>query len=307
MTIDVEDYYHVSAFESVIPVNAWERYESRVERNTMRLLDIFEAHNVKATFFVLGWVAERHPELVRTLAAQGHEVASHGYSHRRIYTQTPAVFREETQRSKRLLEDCIGQPVRGYRAATYSITRQSLWALDILEEVGFEYDSSIFPIRHDLYGIPDYPRFCHRLNHHPRLVEFPLSTVKVGRMTLPIAGGGYFRLFPYALTRWGIRRLNYREQQPATVYLHPWEIDPAQPRIAAGRLSRFRHYLNLSSTETRLRHLLQDIAFAPMAEVLQELELLTCDTPLVRTPRPQSPPSESRVIKAYEKHLEKRR
>jgi polysaccharide deacetylase family protein (PEP-CTERM system associated) len=278
LTIDVEDYYHVSAFESVIPVNTWERYESRVERNTLRCLEIFDAYGVKATFFVLGWVAERHPGLVRALAEEGHEVASHGYSHRRIYTQTPAVFREETHRSKQYLEDCIGQPVRGYRAATYSITRQSLWALDILEEAGFEYDSSIFPVHHDLYGIADYPRFCHRLDRHPGLVEFPLSTVKLGRMTLPIAGGGYFRLFPYALTRWGIRRFNHREQQPAAVYLHPWELDPDQPRIAASRLSRFRHYLNLRRTETRLRQLLQDVAFAPMAEVLQDLGLLTCDT-----------------------------
>ena len=277
LTIDVEDYYHVSAFESVIPVDAWEGYESRVERNTMRFLEIFDAHGVKATFFVLGWVAERHPELVRTLAAQGHEVASHGYSHRRIYTQTPEVFRAETRRSKQLLEDCIGRPIRGYRAATYSITRQNLWALDILEEAGFAYDSSIFPIHHDLYGIPDYPRFCHRLETHPSLVEFPLSTLRFGTKTLPIAGGGYFRLFPYAVTRCGIGRLNRREHQPAVVYLHPWEIDPGQPRIAASRLSRFRHYLNLDRTEVKLHRLLQDFAFAPMAEVLQGWGLLPCD------------------------------
>jgi polysaccharide deacetylase family protein (PEP-CTERM system associated) len=277
LTIDVEDYYHVSAFESVIPVDAWEGYESRVERNTMRFLEIFDAHSVKATFFVLGWVAERHPELVRTLAAQGHEVASHGYSHRRIYTQTPGVFRAETQRSKQLLEDCIGRPIRGYRAATYSITRQNLWALDILEEAGFAYDSSIFPIHHDLYGIPDYPRFCHRLETHPGLVEFPLSTLRFGTKTLPIAGGGYFRLFPYAVTRCGIGQLNRRERQPAVVYLHPWEIDPGQPRIAASRLSRFRHYLNLDRTEVKLHRLLQDFAFAPMAEVLQGWGLLPCD------------------------------
>jgi polysaccharide deacetylase family protein (PEP-CTERM system associated) len=276
LTIDVEDYYHVSAFEPVISMTDWDRYESRVEKNTHRILNLLDAHTTKATFFVLGWVAERYPGLVRTLVARGHEVASHGYAHQRVYTQTPEQFRTETRRSKRLLEDILGQPIRGYRAASYSITVQSLWALDVLRDEGFAYDSSIFPIRHDLYGIPRYPRFCHMLPG-PReapLVEFPLSTLRVGGINVPTAGGGYLRLFPYAYTRWCIRYLNQREGQPAVVYLHPWEVDPAQPRLAAGTRSRWRHYTNLHRMEERLVRLLQDFSFGTMAEVLQARGLL---------------------------------
>lgn len=276
LTIDVEDYYHVSAFESVVRSADWEHYESRVERNTQRLLDLLEAHETKATFFVLGWVTERYPALVRTIAARGHEVASHGYAHQRVYTQTPAQFRAETRRSKDLLEDTIGQAILGYRAASYSITAQSLWALDVLREEGFVYDSSIFPIRHDIYGIPEYPRFCHVVpgeNVAP-LIEFPLSTLRLGGVNCPIAGGGYLRLFPYAYTRWGIRHLNRREAQPAVVYLHPWEVDPAQPRLSAPRLSRLRHYTNLHRMEARCMRLLQDFSFGTMVEVLQARGLL---------------------------------
>jgi polysaccharide deacetylase family protein (PEP-CTERM system associated) len=271
LTIDVEDYYHVSAFEAVVPFADWERYESRVEKNTHRILDLLDTYMTKATFFVLGWVVERHPGLIRTLVARGHEVASHGYAHRRVYTQTPEQFRTETRRSKRLLEDTLGQPIRGYRAASYSITVQSLWALDVLREEGFVYDSSIFPIRHDLYGIPSHPRFCYMIpgqNGSP-LVEFPLSTLRFGGTNFPIAGGGYLRLFPYAYTRWGIRYLNRREGQPAVVYLHPWELDPEQPRLPAGKLSRFRHYTNLHKMEGRFVRLLQDFSFGTMSEVLQ--------------------------------------
>ena len=270
LTIDVEDYYHVAAFDSVVRFADWERYESRVEKNTQRILDLLDEHATQATFFVLGWVLERHPGLIRTIVARGHEVASHGYAHQRIYTQTPEQFRAETQRSKSLLEDTLGQPIRGYRAASYSITRQSLWALDVLREAGFVYDSSIFPIRHDLYGIPSHPRFCSVMpgEHGAPLVEFPLSTLRLGGTNFPIAGGGYLRLFPYAYTRWGIRYLNTREGQPAVVYLHPWELDPAQPRLPAGRLSRFRHYTNLHRMEERLVRLLQDFSFGTMSEVL---------------------------------------
>ncbi|HEY5870025.1 MAG TPA: XrtA system polysaccharide deacetylase [Candidatus Tectomicrobia bacterium] len=270
LTIDVEDYYHVAAFDSVVRFADWERYESRVEKNTQRILDLLDEHATQATFFVLGWVLERHPGLIRTIVARGHEVASHGYAHQRIYTQTPAQFRAETRRSKSLLEDTLGQPIRGYRAASYSITRQSLWALDVLREAGFVYDSSIFPIRHDLYGIPSHPRFCSVIpgEHGAPLVEFPLSTLRLGGTNFPIAGGGYLRLFPYAYTRWGIRYLNTREGQPAVVYLHPWELDPAQPRLPAGRLSRFRHYTNLHRMEERLVRLLQDFSFGTMSEVL---------------------------------------
>jgi polysaccharide deacetylase family protein (PEP-CTERM system associated) len=277
LTVDVEDYYQVSAFESVVPFADWERYESRVERNTYRLLELFERYHTSATFFVLGWIAERHPGLIRAVHAQGHEVASHGYAHRRVYTQTPAQFRAETQHSKRLLEELTGQPVLGYRAASYSITTQSLWALDILREAGFVYDSSIFPIRHDRYGIATAQRFCHVLSEHPgsRLVEFPPSTVVVLGRKLPVAGGGYFRLFPYAVTRWGVRRLNRQEHHPAMIYLHPWEIDPDQPRLPAGPLTQWRHHVNVRKVADRLQRLLQDFTFGTMRQVLQERGLLT--------------------------------
>src|SRR6266511_605870 len=277
LTIDVEDYYHVSAFESIIRFEDWDGYESRVERNTSRLLDLLDAYRTKATFFVLGWVAERHPRLVRTIQMRGHEVASHGYAHRCIYTQRPEEFRRETRRAIRTLEDATGQRIFGYRAASYSITDASLWALEILQEEGFPYDSSIFPIHHDRYGIPGYQRFCHVVNGHAGngLLEFPISTVRLAGSNIPVAGGGYLRLFPYTLIRWGIRRINAREDQPALVYLHPWEIDPGQPRIQASALSRFRHYVNLEKTEQRLVRLLQDFTFGTVLAVLKERGLLS--------------------------------
>jgi len=276
LTIDVEDYYHVSAFESIIPYRDWERFESRVEQNTHRILDLLDQYKTKATFFVLGWVAERQPKLIRTISEQAHEVASHGYAHQRIDTQSPDQFREETRRSKRIIEDAIGQPIFGYRAASYSITAKSMWALDILREEGFLYDSSIFPVRHDLYGIPGYNRTCHLLNGHggSGIVEFPLSTLRLAGINIPIAGGGYLRFFPYGFTRWAITQLNEKEGQPAVVYLHPWEIDPEQPRIPAGARSRFRHYMNLNKTEDRLKALLRDFTFGTMSEVLRKQGLL---------------------------------
>jgi polysaccharide deacetylase family protein (PEP-CTERM system associated) len=276
LTIDVEDYYHVAAFASVIQRRDWDKYEGRVERNVNRLMDILDEYRTRATFFILGWVAERHPQLSRAIQKRGHEVASHGYAHQCIYTQTPEQFREETRRSKQLLEDAIGRPILGYRAASYSITQQSLWALAILQEEGFVYDSSIFPIHHDRYGIPGYSRFCHVVDGRPEvgLVEFPPSTVRLGGVNIPIAGGGYFRIYPYAFTRWGIRHLNTTEHQPVVVYLHPWEIDPEQPRIPAKAFSRFRQYFNLAQTEPRLIRLLQDFTFGPMASVLSEQGLL---------------------------------
>jgi polysaccharide deacetylase family protein (PEP-CTERM system associated) len=276
LTIDVEDYYHVSGFESVVRFEDWDRYESRVERNTHRLLDLLDEYQTKATFFALGWIAERQPQLIRAIDGRSHEVACHGYAHRRIYTQAPEQFRQETRRSKQLIEDAIGRPILGYRAASYSITAQSLWALEILREEGFAYDSSIFPIRHDRYGIPGYRRFCHALNgpEGSTLVEFPISTLRLAGVNVPIAGGGYFRLFPYAFIRWGLRRINEKERQPALVYLHPWEIDPAQPRIRARALARFRQYLNLQKTEERLVRLLQDFRFGSMSTVLRERGLL---------------------------------
>ncbi len=274
MTVDVEDYFQVSAFETVVSRDRWNDLPSRVVPNTERLLGILAEHEVHATFFVLGWVADRFPSLLSRITDLGHEVASHGYWHQLVYSQSPRAFREDIRRSKDVLEAATGQRVEGYRAPSFSITSQSLWALDILIEEGFRYDASIFPIRHDRYGIPDSPRHPYVL---PRasgsLVEVPGSTARLGAMNLPVAGGGYFRLLPYAWTRWGIARLNARERRPAVFYLHPWEVDPDQPRLQASRLSRFRHYRNLRETEPRLRRLLREFQFAPLRRVLADAEL----------------------------------
>jgi len=276
LTVDVEDYFHVSAFADSISRSDWSNHTLRVEHNTHRLLDLFDEHNVRATFFVLGWVAERVTGLVREIASRGHEVACHGYSHQLVYEQSEDVFREETLRSKMFLEDVIQSPVRGYRAASYSITKRSLWALDILAEAGFEYDSSIFPVHHDRYGIPDAPKYPYRLTT-PRehsLIEFPLSTASFLGYRLPMAGGGYFRLYPYPLTRAGLRQINSRANKPFIFYLHPWEIDADQPRIQASWLSRFRHYNNLDKCESRLRKLMSEFQFATTWDVLKDLELV---------------------------------
>ena len=274
LTVDVEDYFQVSAFAKSISQNEWDNYPSRVERNTQRLLDMFDEAQIKATFFVLGWVADRNRSLIQEIAQRGHEVASHGYSHQLIYNQSQAVFREETLRSKLLLEDIIQAPVRGYRAASYSITKNSLWALDVLAEAGFDYDSSIFPVRHDRYGIPDAKEIPHVLKtpNGESIVEFPLSTAKIFNYKLPVAGGGYFRLYPYTLTRAGLRQVNSRHQ-PFIFYLHPWEIDPDQPNIEAGWFSRFRHYNNLEKCESRLQRLMNDFQFDTAWHVLDSLGL----------------------------------
>jgi polysaccharide deacetylase family protein (PEP-CTERM system associated) len=269
MTIDVEDYFHVSVFDGLVPRHAWEGMESRVCANTERLLTIFDETNVQATFFILGWVAERFPWLVRRIAEQGHEIASHGYGHRLVYDLTPKAFRADVRRAKDLLEQTAGRRVCGYRAPSYSVTPRSLWALDVLMDEGFVYDSSIFPIHHDRYGIPVSPRHPYVLSRPPAsIVEAPGSTVKWGPFNLPVGGGGYFRILPYGWTRWGIRRLNEFEKLPAIFYLHPWEIDPDQPRLSAGRLSRFRHYRNLEKTEDRLRALLREFRFSTMMSLL---------------------------------------
>ena len=275
MTVDVEDYFHVSAFEQVIDRTSWDGRVSRVERNTRRLLEMMAERQMRATYFVLGWVAERYPQLVAEIAAAGHEIACHGYSHRLVYNQSPEEFRQETLRAKALLEDQAQCPVRGYRAASYSITARSAWALDVLVDAGFDYDSSIFPVRHDRYGMPGTPRFPYRIAAPSgrELVEFPLTTLPLGGATLPIAGGGYFRLYPYAFSRWGLARVN-REGEPFIFYLHPWEIDPGQPRIQAGLLSRFRHYNNLGTCEARLGALMDDFSFTTVAEVLAQRGLL---------------------------------
>ena len=269
MSIDVEDYFHVSAFDGLVPRARWDTMESRVYANTMRVLEIFDEFKVRSTFFVLGWVGERHPDLVATIARQGHEIASHGYAHRLIYDQPPAAFRSDVKHAKEILEDACGRAVVGYRAPSYSITPRSLWALDILAEEGYEYDSSIFPIRHDRYGIPVSARQPYRIDRGIRsLIEVPGSTTRIGPLNLPVAGGGYFRLLPYWWTRWGIARINRQERRAAVFYLHPWEIDPDQPRLQVGRLTHFRHYRNLDQTEGRLRQLLTDFRFDAIDRVV---------------------------------------
>jgi polysaccharide deacetylase family protein (PEP-CTERM system associated) len=269
MTIDVEDYFHVSAFENSVPRSRWESLESRVVRNTDRLLELLGQAQVRATFFVLGWVAERHPALVKRIADAGHELGSHGYAHRLVYDQSPSEFREDLRRSRDVLSSASGLPIDGYRAPSFSITTRSAWALDIIREEGFLYDASIFPIRHDRYGMPSSPRHIHALECPAgTLLECPGSTVRMAGVNLPVGGGGYFRMLPYAWTRWGISRLNGREGRPAVFYLHPWEIDPDQPRLSGSFISRVRHYTNLHKTEDRLHRLLADFRFTALGDVL---------------------------------------
>jgi len=273
LTVDVEDYFQVNAFAGVVRHHEWDRFKPRVVANTLKALDLFDEFQAKGTFFVLGWVAERAPGLVTEIARRGHEVACHGYGHQLIYEIGPERFREDIRRAKGIIEGITGEPVQGYRAPSYSITGRSLWALDILVEEGFTYDSSIFPVVHDTYGIPDARRFPHDIACAAgSLREFPLTTFNIrgaGReLRLPIAGGGYLRLLPAPLVRRAIEAVNRTERQPAVLYFHPWELDPDQPRIRAGLKSRIRHYLNLHRTEAKVRHLLENLAFAPMGEVL---------------------------------------
>ena len=329
LTIDLEDYFMVSAFEKVVKREEWERYDSRIERNTYRLLEILDEsgsayrakrlanelapcasphtpNRIKATFFCLAWVAERYPGLIKEIHREGHEIASHGYNHRLVYEMAPYEFRLDVRKSKRILEDKIGEDVIGYRAPSYSITKKSLWALEILAEEGYHYDSSIFPIHHDRYGIPDAPRFpflismngnsvikfddlnlnsevsLHSAFRNPRcstpssglptlkyLLEFPLSTIRLGGMNIPISGGGYFRLFPYSSIKKRLTKINRMEGMPFIFYLHPWEIDPEQPRIdGISRKSRFRHYVNIGKTENRFSRILSDFRLSSILDVL---------------------------------------
>ena len=271
MTVDVEDYFHVAAFNKVINPEEWEKWPCRVEANTHKLLQLFADSNIKITFFILGWVAERYPELVKTIHAQGHEIASHGYSHQLIYKQDQKVFREETAKSKQILEDLAQVQVIGYRAASYSITRKSLWALDTLTELGFTWDSSIFPTRHDNYGIPGSPEEPYKIitSSGKILTEFPLTTAKVFGQSVPAAGGGYFRQYPYALSRWLFERASNNQTKPQIFYLHPWEIDPDQPRVPnASWFSNFRHYTNLSRCLPRLERMIGDFQFGTISQSL---------------------------------------
>jgi len=271
----VEEYFQVSAFSEYVPLSQWDQFQTRVERSTHTILDRMAQGGVKGTFFVLGWVADKYPQIVRAIHSEGHEVACHGYSHRLVYEQTPDEFRGETRRAKAILEQSAGCQVISYRAASYSITKQSVWALQILAEEGFENDSSIFPIVHDRYGIPSALRCPTVLDLEGgfSLTEFPMSTLNRYGLNIPISGGGYFRLFPYSVTRAAIRRLNQVDNLPLVFYLHPWEFDPEQPRQPVGRVSRFRHYLNLHKTEPRFVRLIEDFDFAPLAAVGRSLSL----------------------------------
>jgi polysaccharide deacetylase family protein (PEP-CTERM system associated) len=267
LSVDVEDYFHVRAFAHAIDPATWPARECRIPRNLDRLLALFDRAGVKGTFFTLGWVAERYPEWIRRIVAGGHELASHGYMHALVHEQTPAVFAEDVAKTKAILEDVGGTEVLGYRASTFSIDSRSLWAFDILQEAGYSYSSSVNPIAHDLYGFRAAPRFAFR----PRpggLLEIPLSTVRIGSRTLPCAGGGFFRLFPYAVFRGLLRRVHATERQPVVFYLHPWEIDPEQPRVpGVGAKATFRHYLHLHRVEGRLERLVRDFRWGRMDEV----------------------------------------
>lgn len=266
LTIDVEDYFQVAAFEKVISPREWEHCELRVEKNTKKILKLLAEYKVTATFFIVGWIAERCPALVEEIQEKGHQIGCHSYYHRKIYDLSPDEFRQDTSRAKNVLEIVTGHPIEGYRAPSYSITRKSLWALDILQELGFKYDSSIFPVYHDNYGIPDAPRFEYRLPDHD-MMEYPISTSLIWGRKIPVAGGGYFRLFPYWFTKYALKKINEKEKKPFVFYLHPWEIDPDQPRFnQAGKLSKFRHYNNLDKTRRRFERLLQDFDFGPLGE-----------------------------------------
>lgn len=267
LTIDIEDYFQVSAFEGTIERTSWENIPCRVEGNTDRALQIFSDHGVNATFFMLGWVAERYPGLVKRIVDNGHELASHGYSHIRVTEQNPSEFKEDVTRTKKLLEDLSGHAIAGYRAASYSINAENIWALDVLHEVGYSYSSSIYPVKHDLYGMPDAPRFPFR-NNGDGILEIPISTVRLLNRNYPGGGGGFFRLFPYRASKWLISRINHNDGMPAVFYFHPWEIDPGQPRQTGVSLkTRFRHYLNLGRMEGRLNRLLDDFEWDRMDNV----------------------------------------
>ncbi len=266
LTIDVEDYFQVSAFAPYIPRDQWETRDCRVERNVGRILELLDGRQAKATFFTLGWIAERYPHLVRRIVDGGHELASHGYGHQRASDLDEAAFLADVGSAKRLLEDISGQEVKGYRAPSFSIGAGNLWAFDCLERAGYRYSSSIYPIRHDHYGMPDAPRFAHRVRSG--LLEVPVSTARLFARNWPASGGGYFRLMPYPLSRWLLRRINEVDRESAIFYFHPWEIDAGQPRIAGiDAKTRFRHYLNLQHMDGRLQRLLDDFSWGRMDDI----------------------------------------
>ena len=266
MTIDVEDYFQVSAFEHKFNPNNWDDIHPRVEANTHKLLDLFSENDAKATFFTLGWVAKRFPDLIKRIADEGHEVASHGTMHQRVTDQTEAVFKKDVGDAKRLLEDLTGKSVIGYRAPSFSFTKDNEWVYDVLESEGYKYSSSVYPVVHDHYGIPEAPRF--KYSTHTTVDEIPLCTLQVFGKNIPISGGGYFRLYPYLLTQYAINAFRSKEQQPYIFYLHPWEVDNEQPRVQGiSAKTRFRHYVNLARVERRMEKMLKDFEWSSMADV----------------------------------------
>lgn len=268
LTVDVEDYFQVSAFEKVVKRNSWSEMECRVEKNTNRILELFDQHSVKATFFMLGWVAERYPKLVETIVNEGHELASHGYNHIRVTTQQPKEFREDIIKTKALLEHISGIEVKGYRAASYSIGEGNLWALDELFDTGHQYSSSIYPIKHDLYGMPNAPRFYFYPRGEDKILEIPVTTVNMFGKKIPCGGGGFFRLYPYFFSKWAMSRVNVKDVQSGVFYFHPWEIDPDQPRPDGASIrTKFRHYLNLQKMEQRILNLIKDFDWDRMDKV----------------------------------------
>ncbi len=268
MTIDVEDYFQVSAFTSHIPRESWESMPCRVERNIDRILALLDEEDTKATFFTLGWIAARYPAMVNHIVSNGHELASHGWAHHRVSDLSPDEFREDITHSKAILEDIGGQAVLGYRAPSFSIGRDNQWALDLLEEAGYRYSSSIYPVRHDHYGIPDAPRFAYYPRRDGGLLELPITTMRLFRQNIPAGGGGYFRLWPYPVSRWFLKRLNRLEQRSAIFYFHPWEIDHQQPRQKGIDMkTRFRHYYNLHRMEERVKTLTRDFDWDRMDRI----------------------------------------
>lgn len=273
LTIDVEDYFQVSAFAAHIDRADWDTRECRIERNLDRILEMLDDHATHATFFTLGWIAERYPQIVTRIVAGGHELASHGYSHDKATEQGEPVFREDIEHAKRLLEDIAGVQVRGYRAPSFSIGESNQWAFGCIEAAGYEYSSSIYPIHHDHYGMPNAPRFPYRVAGN--LLEVPVTTVRLLARNWPAAGGGYFRLMPYGVSRWLLRRVNAVDRQPAIFYFHPWEVDVTQPRVAGiGAKTRFRHYLNLTLMEKRLRRMLADFQWDRLDRVIPTFRVI---------------------------------
>ncbi len=268
MTVDVEDYFQVEAFSHQIDRSDWMDYEGRIERNVDRLLQQFSDHNARGTFFTLGWTAERYPALIKRIIAAGHELASHGYDHTRVDRQSPDKFRLDVRKTKQILEDLGGVEVRGYRAASFSVSNKTPWVFQILADEGYRYSSSIYPIHHDLYGMPSAPRFAYTPDENSEFLEVPITTISILNRKLPCGGGGYFRLYPYAFSRWAMRRVNRKDRRPCVFYLHPWEIDPDQPRMPnLSPKTRFRHYLNLRRMEDRLHRLLRDFAWDRMDRI----------------------------------------